>query len=79
MAIPGFSAELSFCKSGQMRLASGISSNRYARVIPQMRMSCVVDALLDYNDCLSFNPWGPSGGGCEYYFHKALWACSVHG
>lgn len=52
MAIPGFSAEMSLCKSRQTYLVTGISSGQHSQVIPQVRIRCWVGALALYQECL---------------------------
>jgi hypothetical protein len=52
MAIPGFCAEMSLFKSKKMYLVSGITSSQDSQVIPQMRISCLIEALGLYGECL---------------------------
>jgi hypothetical protein len=72
MAIPGFSAEISLYKSRKTHPVPGITSNQHSQVIPQMRISCLVDSLSQYGACLS-----GAGPACEYWLHRNLWICGL--
>jgi hypothetical protein len=74
MPVPGFSAEMSLFKSGQTYLVSEITPTQHSQVVPQMRISCVVDALGAYQDCLGN---GARTSLCNYVFHRNLWLCGL--
>jgi hypothetical protein len=76
MAIPGFSAEMSLSKSRQTHSVAVITSSRQLQITPQMRMQCLVTALMGYRNCLLNLSDGVPWQTCQYDFHNAVFDCT---
>ncbi len=72
MAIPGFSAERSLFKRERAYLVSRNNESQHSRVIPQMTMQCLVEALGLYNECLA------GGYNCNGELSRMIYLCKKY-